>query len=176
VAQVVQPDRGNTARTVSFLKVRVSRSGAIGSPFRQVNTYPLSLVMAACPRWSEPLSTMTKTPGRVVVLRAGHDLAGEIHERIDAVGAGGGGEHLPGAHVQAGQQYEGALTPVLVLVADGPAGAGGHSGMPAAAGVDLRLGIEGQDPVTGPERLALISALVQVHDHLCPGLEVRVTG
>ena len=33
---------GNLARAVSYLKVRVSRSGAIGSPFRQVNTYPLS--------------------------------------------------------------------------------------------------------------------------------------
>ena len=46
--------------------------------------------------------------------------------------------------------------------------------MPTAAGIDLRLGVEGQDPVTGAERLALIAALVQVHDDLGPGLEVRV--
>jgi len=79
-------------------------------------------------------------------------------------------------HVQAGQQREGAFAPVFVLVADGPAGRGGQGGVPAAAGVDLRLGVEGQDPVTGAERLALVAALVQVHDDLGPGLEVRVAG
>ena len=105
-------------------------------------------------------------PGRVVVLRAGHDLAGEIRERLDPGGDRRGGEHLPGVHVQAGQQREGALALVLVLVADGSAGRGGQGGMQAAAGIDLRLGIEGQDPVTGAERLALVVALVQVHDHL----------
>jgi hypothetical protein len=48
--------------------------------------------------------------------------------------------------------------------------------MQAAAGVDLRLGVEGQDPVTGAERLAVVIALVQVHDHLRLGLEVRSRG
>jgi hypothetical protein len=48
--------------------------------------------------------------------------------------------------------------------------------MQAAAGIDLRLGVEGQDPVTGAERLALVKALVQVHDHLRLGLEVRSRG
>jgi hypothetical protein len=76
-------------------------------------------------------------------------------------------------HVQAGQQRERALAPVLVLVADGPAGRGGQGGVPAAAGIDLRLGVEGQDPVTGAERLALVAALVQVHDDLGPGGQFR---
>jgi hypothetical protein len=71
-------------------------------------------------------------------------------ERLDSRGERRGGEYLPGVHVQAGQQREGALAPVLVLVADGPAGRGGQRGVQAAAGVDLRLGVEGQDPVTGP--------------------------
>ena len=48
--------------------------------------------------------------------------------------------------------------------------------MQAAAGIDLRLGVERQDPVTGAERLALVAALVQVHDHLRLGLEIRVAG
>jgi hypothetical protein len=48
--------------------------------------------------------------------------------------------------------------------------------MQAAAGIDLRLGVEGQDPVPGAEWGALVTALVQVHDHLRLGLEVRVAG
>src|SRR6185437_3328756 len=95
-------------------------------------------------------------PGRVLVLRPGHDLPGEVHERLDPGGKRGGAEYLPGAHVQAGEQGEGALALVLVLVADGPAGRGGQGGVQAAAGIDLRLGVEGQDPVTGTERLALV--------------------
>jgi hypothetical protein len=65
---------------------------------------------------------------------------------------------------------------VFVRVADGPAGRGGQGGMQAAAGIDLRLGVEGQDPVTGAERFAGVIALVQVHDDLRLGLEVRVAG
>ena len=65
---------------------------------------------------------------------------------------------------------------VLVLVADGSAGRGGQGGMQAAAGIDLRLGVKGQDPVTGSERLALVKPLVQVNDDLRLGLEVRVAG
>ena len=115
-------------------------------------------------------------PGGVLVLRAGHDLAGEVRERRDPGGEGGGGEHLPGVHVQAGQQREGAFALVLVLVADGPSGRGGQGGMQAAAGIDLRLGAGGQDPVAGAERLVLAAALVKVQDHLRPGFEVRVAG
>jgi hypothetical protein len=115
-------------------------------------------------------------PGRVLVLRAAHDLAGQVHERLDPRRERRGGEHLPGVHVQPGQQREGALAPVLVLVADGPAGRGGQGGMQAAAGIDLRPGVKGQDPVTCPERLALVKPLVQVHDHLRPGPGVRVAG
>jgi hypothetical protein len=48
--------------------------------------------------------------------------------------------------------------------------------MQAAAGVDLRLGVEGQDPVTGSERFALVKPLVKVNDDLRLGLEVRVAG
>jgi len=114
--------------------------------------------------------------GRVLVLRAAQDLAGQVHERLDAVGAGGGGEHLAGVHVQGGEQGEGALALVLVLVADGPAGRGGQRGVQAAAGVDLRLGVNGQDPLPGTERLALVAALVQVQDDLRSRLEVRVAG
>src|SRR5437868_10285632 len=42
VAQVVQPDRRQPCLAISLLKVRVSRSGAIGSPLSPVKTYPLS--------------------------------------------------------------------------------------------------------------------------------------
>ncbi len=61
-------------------------------------------------------------PGCVLVFGAGHDLPGQVHERLDPCGERCGGEHLPGAHVQAGEQREGALAPVFVLVADGSAG------------------------------------------------------
>ena len=104
---------------------------------------------------------MTKTRGAFLYSEAGHDLAGEVHERRDPGGERGGGEYLPGVHVQAGQQREGAFALVLVLVADGPAGRGGQGGMQAVAGIDLRLGVEGQDPVAGTERLALVKPLVQ---------------
>jgi len=70
---------------------------------------------------------------------------------FDPGGHGGGGEHFPGVHVQSGQQGEGACALVFVLVADGSAGRGGPGGMQAAAGIDLRLGVEGQDPVPGAE-------------------------
>jgi hypothetical protein len=46
--------------------------------------------------------------------------------------------------------------------------------MAAAAGLDGRLGVHGQDPVAGPQRLALIEPLVQVEHDLGPGGEVRV--
>jgi hypothetical protein len=41
--------------------------------------------------------------------------------------------------------------------------------MQAAAGIDLRPGVEGKDPVTGAERLALVKPLIQIHDWYCHG-------
>ena len=46
----------------------------------------------------------------------------------------------------------------------------------AAAGLGAGLGIHRDDPVPRPQRLPLVAALVQVHDDLRPGLEVRVAG
>jgi len=41
MAQVMRRTGGSPAWAASFLNIRVSRSGAIGSPLRLVNTYPL---------------------------------------------------------------------------------------------------------------------------------------
>jgi hypothetical protein len=40
--------------------------------------------------------------------------------------------------------------------------------VPAAAGLNGRLGVHGQDAVVGPQGLALIAALEQVEDHARP--------
>jgi hypothetical protein len=48
--------------------------------------------------------------------------------------------------------------------------------MQAAAGIDLRLGVKGQDPVIRAERLVPVKPLVQVEDDLRFSLEVRVAG
>jgi hypothetical protein len=66
------------------------------------------------------------------------------------------GVELPGVHVQAGEQGEGTIALIFVLVADRSAGRSGQGGMQAAAGIDLPLGVQGQDPVTRAERLALV--------------------
>ena len=42
VTQVVQPDRRQPGLGSNFLNILVSRSGAVGSPFRLVNTNPLT--------------------------------------------------------------------------------------------------------------------------------------
>ena len=115
-------------------------------------------------------------PGRVLVLRLAHDLADQVHERGDAGGARGGGEHLPGVYVERGQQGEGAVADVFVLDPHGLAGRGRGGGVAAAAGLDGRLGVDGQDPVAGPQPLALVKPLVKVQDHGRLGFEVRVAG
>lgn len=58
---------------------------------------------------------MTKTRGASFVLRPVHDLADEVHERGDASGLLGRGEHFPGVHVEGGQERQGAVTDVFVL-------------------------------------------------------------
>jgi hypothetical protein len=115
-------------------------------------------------------------PGRVVVLRAAQDLAGQVHERLDPGGCRGGGEHFPGVHVEAGQQGERAVAHVFVLDAHGLAGGGRGGGVATAAGLDGGLGVEGQQPVTGPQRLPLIEPPVQVEDDFRLGFEVRGAG
>jgi len=50
-----------------------------------------------------------------------HDLAHQGHERGDPGGGrGGGGGHRAGAHVEGGEQREGALALVFVLDAHRP--------------------------------------------------------
>ena len=86
-----------------------------------------SRLMAAWPRWSEPLSTMGNTRG--AFLYSGRDMTWrEVHERLDPGGRRGGGEHFPGVHVQPGQQGERAVADVFVLDAHGLAG-GGRGGV-----------------------------------------------
>ena len=132
--------------------------------------------MAAWPRWSEPLPGDDEYAGRVLVLRAGHDLPGEVHERDDARGLRGGGEYFPGLDVQAGEQRERPVTDVFMLHAGRFAGRGGQGLVDAAAGLDGRLGVKGQDPVPGAERLTLVNPLVKVQDHRRLGREARVPG
>jgi hypothetical protein len=79
----------------------------------------------------------------------GSSWINQVHERGDPGGGRGGGEHLPGVHVQPGQQRERVVADVFVLHPDGLAGRGGQGGVTAAAGLDGRLGVEGQDPVAG---------------------------
>ena len=88
--------------------------------------------------------------------------------------AGGGGEHFPGVQVERGQQGQGTVPDVFVLDPRGLAGRGRGGGAAAAAGLDGRLGVHGQDAVAGPQPLALVKPLVQVQDHGRLGGEVRV--
>src|SRR6266550_2620818 len=55
----------------------------------------------------------------------------------------------------------------------GRPGAGGVAG---AAGLDGWLGVDRDDPVAGPQRLALVKPLVQVEDDGGLGGEIRVAG
>jgi hypothetical protein len=63
---------------------------------------------------------------------------------------GGGGGHLPGAHVERGQQGEGTVADVFMLDPHGLAGRGRGSGMAAAACLDGGLGVDRQDPIARP--------------------------
>jgi hypothetical protein len=56
-------------------------------------------------------------------------------------------------HVQGGQQGQGAVPDVLVLDPYRPAAPGRDGGEAAAASLDGRLGIDGQDPVAGCSRM-----------------------
>src|SRR5215831_282582 len=135
-----------------------------------------SRVTAAWPRWSEPLSTMTNTRG--AFLYSGRVMTWPARSMNGAIPVvtGGGAEHRAGGYVQSGEQREGALALVFVLVADRPAGRGGQGGVQAAAGIDLRLGVDGQDAVGGGERPPVVAVLVQVKDDLRLGLEAGVAG
>ena len=115
-------------------------------------------------------------PGRVLVLRPAHDLVHQVHERGDAGGVRGGGEHFPGVHVERGQQGQGAVADVFVLDSRGLAGRGRGGGVAVSAGLDGRLGVHRQDPVARRQPYALVVPLVQVEDDRCPGGEVRVAG
>ncbi|MGH3231056.1 MAG: LLM class flavin-dependent oxidoreductase [Streptosporangiaceae bacterium] len=55
-----------------------------------------------------------------------------------------------------------------------PSGPGGHRRVDPAPGLNRRLGVERQDPVTRPERLSLVKPLVEVQDGLRLRREVRV--
>jgi hypothetical protein len=79
-------------------------------------------------------------------------------------------------HVQAGQQRERAVPLVLVLDPEGPAGRGRQRRVGPFAGLDRRLGVEGQDPVAFTGGLSLVEPLVEVQDHGRFRLEVRVAG
>src|SRR5215472_3794757 len=80
-----------------------------------------SRVTAAWPRWSEPLSTMTNTRG--AFLYSGRVMTWPARSMNGAIPVvtGGGAQHRAGGYVQSGEQREGALALVFVLVADRPA-------------------------------------------------------
>ena len=88
--------------------------------------------------------------------------------------AGVAANTVPGVHVERGQQGEGTVPDVFVLDPHGLAGPGRGGGAAAAAGLDGRLGVHGQDAVAGPQPPAPVKPLVQVEDDRCPGGEVRV--
>ena len=55
-------------------------------------------------------------------------------------------------------------------------GAGGVARWHRARALDGGLGVDGDNAVTGAQRLALAEALAQIKDHGRPGGEVRVAG
>src|SRR5437660_1716920 len=128
-----------------------------------------SRVTAAWPRWSGPLSTMTKTRGAFLYPGRAMTCPARSMNGLIPVVSGVEANTCPVCTSRPASSAREPLALVLVLVADGPAGRGGQRGMQAAAGIDLRLGVEGHDPATGTGRLALIAALVQVHDDPGPG-------
>ena len=132
----------------------------------------------AWPRWSEPLSTMPNTRWRVVVFGSAHDLADEVHERLDPGARPGGGEHFPGEHVEPGQQGERAVAGTYSCSTGTglPAGCrGGSAGSGlAGAGID---GLASKDSSRSPCRNGLpTESLVHLEDDERLGFEVGGRG
>jgi hypothetical protein len=85
------------------------------------------------------------------------------------------GEHSPGVHVEGGEQRQRAVTEVFVFDTHRRmAGSGWADPVTAFTGLDGGLGVDGDDPVTRPERFTLIKALVEVEDHGRLGCEIGV--
>ena len=131
--------------------------------------------MAAWPRWSEPLSTMTKTRGAFLYSGRAMTWPARSMNGVIPVVTGVEANTCP---VCTSRPASSAREPRRLYSCSK------RTGLPGAAG---RVGGSGRghgsaawrrrtDPVAGPERLALVKPLVQVQDHLRPGLEVRVAG